>query len=79
MTEPSAVDLSNADQRRDIVRSVWQDVLEIAEVDDDSTFFDMGGDSLRLAVLVEKLNQRTGLSLRTVDLFRAHGPGVVPA
>lgn len=71
MTDLSDIDLSSADQRRDIVRSVWQEVLQIAEVDDDSTFFDLGGDSLRLAVLVEKLNQRTGLSLRTVDLFRA--------
>lgn len=71
MTDLSDIDLSSVDQRRDIVRAVWQEVLQITEVDDDSTFFDMGGDSLRLAMLVEKLNQRTGLSLRTVDFFRA--------
>ncbi|MBY8853531.1 acyl carrier protein, partial [Saccharothrix sp. MB29] len=31
-------------------------VLGVAQVPDDATFFDSGGDSLRLVVLVEKLN-----------------------
>lgn len=71
MSNSADIDLTDADQRRDVVRSVWRDVLQTDDVDDDSTFFDLGGDSLRLAVLVERLNQRTGLALRTVDLFRA--------
>lgn len=53
------------------VRNVWLEVLGIAAVGDDTTFFDAGGDSLRLVILVERLNQATGRSLKTIDLFRA--------
>ena len=57
--------------RLEIVRSVWREVLEIDHVGDDVTFFDAGGDSLRLVVLVERLNEASGRTLRTIDLFRA--------
>ncbi|MFC0104756.1 phosphopantetheine-binding protein [Kibdelosporangium aridum] len=63
--------LTDADERLEIVRSVWREVLGVAEVADDITFFDQGGDSLRLVLLVERLNQTTGRALKTVDLFRA--------
>jgi aryl carrier-like protein len=53
------------------VRSVWREVLDLDHVADDATFFDAGGDSLRLVILVERLNEATGRALRTVDLFRA--------
>jgi acyl carrier protein len=65
------VDLRDPDERLELVRSVWREVLDIEEVSDDATFFDLGGDSLRLVVLVERLNQRTGRALKTIDLFRA--------
>jgi len=65
------VDLRDPDERLELVRSVWREVLGIEELSDDATFFDLGGDSLRLVVLVERLNQRTGRALKTIDLFRA--------
>jgi acyl carrier protein len=65
------VNLRDPDERLELVRSVWREVLAVEEVSDDATFFDLGGDSLRLVVLVERLNQRTGRALRTIDLFRA--------
>lgn len=65
------VELRDPDERLEIVRSVWREVLDIEDVSDDATFFDLGGDSLRLVVLVERLNQRTGRALKTIDLFRA--------
>jgi acyl carrier protein len=54
-----------------LVREAWREVLNVDEVDDDATFFDTGGDSLSLIVLVERLNQLTGRALKTIDLFRA--------
>jgi aryl carrier-like protein len=73
-TDAGATTTANLDDpaaRLDVVRSVWREVLDIAEVADDATFFDLGGDSLRLVILVERLNQVTGRKLKTVDLFRA--------
>lgn len=63
--------LDNPDERLKIVRSVWREVLNIEDIADDVTFFDQGGDSLRLVILVERLNQATGRALKTIDLFRA--------
>lgn len=74
MSEPQTsdgVDLDDPDARLAVVRATWCEVLGVAQVPDDATFFDAGGDSLRLVLLVEKLNLATGRSLRAVDLFRA--------
>jgi aryl carrier-like protein len=34
------------------------------------SFFDAGGDSLRLVLLVERLRQASGREVKTLDLFR---------
>src|SRR5262249_55404253 len=57
--------------RLEIVRTVWREVLDLEDVADDTSFFDAGGDSLRLVILVERLNEATGRALKTIDLFRA--------
>ncbi|WP_189226871.1 condensation domain-containing protein [Saccharothrix coeruleofusca] len=71
--QPSAekIDLDDPAARLDLVRSIWREVLDTDQVDDDVSFFDAGGDSLRLVILVERLGQASGRALRTVDLFRA--------
>ncbi|MEU2062601.1 condensation domain-containing protein [Streptomyces sp. NPDC013455] len=73
LNQPAAkkTDLNDPAARLDLVRSIWQEILKTDHVDDDISFFDAGGDSLRLVVLVERLNQESGRVLRTVDLFRA--------
>jgi len=68
---PTTANLDDPGARLDVVRSVWREVLDVQDVADDATFFDLGGDSLRLVILVERLNQVTGRKLKTVDLFRA--------
>lgn len=68
---PIDVDLDDPNARLDAVRTAWREVLGIEDVADDTTFFDAGGDSIRLVVLVERLNEATGCALRTIDLFRA--------
>jgi aryl carrier-like protein len=64
-------ELDDPAARLGLVRSIWQEVLKTDQVGDDVSFFDAGGDSLRLVVLVERLSQASGRMLRTVDLFRA--------
>ncbi|MFD4012211.1 condensation domain-containing protein [Streptomyces albidoflavus] len=70
--QSAAVDLSTPEARIELVRSVWQEVLKTdTPVGDDVSFFDVGGDSLLLIMLVERLSQVSGQALRTMDLFRA--------
>ncbi|MGW3963675.1 condensation domain-containing protein [Amycolatopsis sp. NPDC005003] len=64
-------ELDDPAARLGLVRTIWQEVLKTDDVGDDVSFFDAGGDSLRLVVLVERLSQASGRMLRTVDLFRA--------
>jgi aryl carrier-like protein len=73
LNQPTAdqTDLDDPAARLGLVRSIWQEVLKTEHIDDDVSFFDAGGDSLRLVVLVERLSQVSGRALRTVDLFRA--------
>ncbi|WP_158847570.1 condensation domain-containing protein [Saccharothrix deserti] len=73
LNQPSAdkTDLDDPATRLGLVRSIWQEVLDTESIDDDISFFDAGGDSLRLVILVERLSQASGRPLKTVDLFRA--------
>ncbi|MEV4604246.1 condensation domain-containing protein [Amycolatopsis sp. NPDC049253] len=73
LNQPSTnqADLADPATRLGLVRSIWREVLDTEHVDDDVSFFDAGGDSLRLVILVERLSQESGRALRTVDLFRA--------
>ncbi|MEU9701194.1 condensation domain-containing protein [Streptomyces sp. NPDC047981] len=66
-----AVDLDDPEARLELVRSIWREVLETDEVADDVSFFESGGDSLLLVLLVERLGQVSGREVRTMDLFRS--------
>lgn len=66
----AVVDLEDPSARLELVRSVWCEVLDTAHVDDNVSFFDAGGDSLRLVLLVERLRQVSGRAVKTLDLFR---------
>jgi len=67
----SAVEVEDPLSRLEIVRAAWCQVLELAELPDgDVTFFDAGGDSLRLVILVEQLSRRFGRPLRAADFLR---------
>ncbi|MFC6881498.1 MULTISPECIES: acyl carrier protein [Actinomadura] len=44
--------------REQEVSEIWADVLGIHEVDVDTNFFDLGGNSLLLVKLASQLNQR---------------------
>ncbi|WP_084729577.1 condensation domain-containing protein [Streptacidiphilus neutrinimicus] len=70
LTAP-AVDLDDPAARLELVRSIWREVLDTDDVADDVSFFESGGDSLLLVLLVERLGQASGREVRTMDLFRS--------
>lgn len=52
------------------VRAAWSEVLDTADVPADVNFFDAGGDSILLVVLLDRLNALTGRELEPPDLFQ---------
>lgn len=54
-----------------LVRSAWRDTLGYDTPDDDTSFFDAGGDSFVLISLIGKIKKSTGLTIKAVDVLRA--------
>jgi hypothetical protein len=52
------------------VRAAWSEVLDTPDVPADVNFFDAGGDSILLVVLLDRLNALTGRGLEPPDLFQ---------
>jgi amino acid adenylation domain-containing protein len=52
---------------------LWRDVLESA-ADADTHFFENGGHSLKGALLVQRIEERTGIEVRLADLFAEPTP-----
>ncbi|MFK0180692.1 amino acid adenylation domain-containing protein [Streptomyces xanthochromogenes] len=75
----------------DRVAAAWREVLDVDTVPYDANFFDVGGDSLLLIVLLDTLSGLTDRELEAADLFQhstveaqadllaAGGPGTPPA
>ncbi|MFF3982885.1 amino acid adenylation domain-containing protein [Streptomyces sp. NPDC001828] len=53
----------------DRIAALWSEVLEAGDLAHDVNFFDAGGDSLLLIVLMERLSELTGRELDAADLF----------
>ncbi|MEU8827795.1 non-ribosomal peptide synthetase [Streptomyces sp. NPDC048636] len=53
------------------VLAVWRDVLGVARPGLDDNFFDLGGTSLRMAAVHERLTREVAPALRMTDLYRA--------
>jgi len=54
-----------------LVRSAWLDTLGYDTPDDDTSFFDAGGDSFVLISLIGKIAKSSGLTIKAVDILRA--------
>lgn len=68
----SAVPAHTSDDPADFIepiRQAWAEVLDTETVPSDRNFFELGGDSLLLIVLLERLNTMTGRDLEAADLF----------
>jgi amino acid adenylation domain-containing protein len=51
------------------IASVWKELLHINEVDVNDSFFDIGGDSLVVVFVANKLNDLLGLKISAVTIF----------
>lgn len=69
MTETSAAYAADHDLL-DQVRAAWAEVLELDTVPLDVNFFEAGGDSLLLIVLLERVNELTEREFEAADLFQ---------
>ncbi|GHH86832.1 peptide synthetase [Streptomyces sulfonofaciens] len=54
-----------------VVADAWREVLGIGAVGPDDNFFDLGGTSLRVAAVHERLTRTVAPGLRMTDLYRA--------
>lgn len=50
--------------------AVWQEVLQLSEIDVEDNFFDLGGHSLLAVKVHRRLNESLERSLAITDLFR---------
>ncbi|MFG1677080.1 amino acid adenylation domain-containing protein [Micromonospora sp. NPDC049282] len=57
-----------------LVAQVWREVLGVDEVGPRDSFFDLGGHSMRLLVVLDRLRARLGDVLTATDLFRHPTP-----
>ena len=53
----------------DRVRAIWTEILGRADVEPDSDFFDLGGDSLSAVALVGRIRDEFGLELSVGAVF----------
>jgi acyl carrier protein len=51
------------------IAQIWQEVLPLDKVGIDDNFFDLGGNSLKLAVVHSQLQKLVGHSFSITDLF----------
>jgi acyl carrier protein len=52
------------------IAACWRDVLALAEIDIDRTFFELGGQSLQLVQVVGRLQTTLGREIGVVEMFR---------
>ena len=73
VTSSHPADVRVQDQTRliGLVRSAWRDTLGYDTPDDDTSFFDAGGDSFVLISLIGKIAKSSGITIKAVDVLRA--------
>lgn len=54
-----------------LVRAAWRDTLGYETPDDDTSFFDAGGDSFVLISLIGKIKESSGITIKSVDVLRS--------
>jgi amino acid adenylation domain-containing protein len=52
------------------VRAIWSNILLLNNFDPDLSFFDLGGDSLKIAKVKKSLEETFAIRISVVDLFR---------
>ncbi|GAA2268801.1 MULTISPECIES: phosphopantetheine-binding protein [Kitasatospora] len=66
---PTAGWRSPGSETAEVVAGIWREVLEIPEVGTEDNFFDIGGHSIMLHMVRDRVSQRLGKDVELVDLF----------
>jgi amino acid adenylation domain-containing protein len=53
----------------DALKNIWLNILKISEIDEDTHFFESGGNSLDAIVLLHKIEKKMGIKLNENHLF----------
>ncbi|KFU75374.1 phosphopantetheine-binding protein [Amycolatopsis sp. WAC 04182] len=51
------------------IEAIWKDVLDVQEIRQEDTFFELGGQSVTAVFVVERIEAEFGVSLDIGDLF----------
>jgi acyl-CoA synthetase (AMP-forming)/AMP-acid ligase II/acyl carrier protein len=62
--------ISPSNQQEKIITEIWQEILQRENIGVNDNFFDVGGHSLLLAQIQEKLEQSLSINLAITDLFK---------
>jgi non-ribosomal peptide synthetase component F/acyl carrier protein len=62
---------------RATLKSLWLEVLQIADVDEDESFFTRGGNSLKATLLIARIRNEFGVELSVQSFFRQPTPHAV--
>jgi len=73
--EPLAPGVSGEAER--IVAEVWCELLNVEAVQPEDNFFSLGGHSLLLLPIQERLRERSGVTLPIIDLFKYRTAGAL--
>lgn len=60
---------NNSENVSDILASLWKNVLKTAQINPDSDFFNLGGQSLDAAILIGEIESKFGVSPSIADLY----------
>jgi acyl-CoA synthetase (AMP-forming)/AMP-acid ligase II len=66
----AAVETAPRTPTEQVIAGVWREVLKLSTVDIDTSFFALGGQSILLLRVLERLRALTGVELAVVELFR---------
>ncbi len=68
-TAPSPGTESTQKTTERFIAGIWRDLLGIDEINGDSNFFDLGGDSVCASQVLMRIGARTGITLTLGDMF----------
>jgi acyl carrier protein len=54
--------------------TLMAEILQIDEISTDANFFELGGSSMLVLTLITKIRDRTGVTLRMIDIIRRPTP-----
>ncbi|MFD7626300.1 phosphopantetheine-binding protein [Streptomyces sp. NPDC059851] len=69
MTLPEETALAGIEELESRITAIWSTLLEDPDVSPDDSFFEAGGDSMLLIVLLDELRALSGREIDAADLF----------